>query len=58
MFYAWGIFVDIAIIISRNFKVWKWYMMCHGILFLLIDLGTVIIAALTLAINTNPLCKN
>lgn len=57
MFYAWGVAVDIAIIISRNFKAWKWYMMLHGILFLIVDLGTLALIVLTMFANTYPLCK-
>ncbi len=47
-FYGWGFVVDLAIILVRHFKHWKFYILIHLIIFLILDFSTIIIVSMTL----------
>ena len=51
MFIAWGILIDISLIIARNFKMWTHYMIIHGLLMIVIDFGTIVLVSMTLYYN-------
>ncbi|KRX06844.1 hypothetical protein PPERSA_11489 [Pseudocohnilembus persalinus] len=46
---AWGILVDVGIGIAQHMKTWKWYQWAHAIIFIIVDLITVIFVILKMA---------
>lgn len=57
MFYSWGFLIDISLILVRNFKCWRNYVIIHGLIQLFIDVATVILVSLTIYVNTYPMSE-
>ena len=49
--------MDIAIFVIRYLKTWKHYVLAHTLIFLLLDISTIVVVAIILGENQSKLSK-
>ena len=48
---GWGVWVDVVIVLARQFKSWKYYIELHGWMAFALDVASIVVIALELDSN-------